>query len=541
MLVYGDHARAVEVRPELARIEQVWRELPSSTQIGVDRHGRLAAVFIGLSELLQGVGDEAVEAEPAFLALTAAAAAALRCSWDSGFLYVDPPPADLFHAAADAAPKRVTIKTAEGYAFYALYPEAYREAARELAPETRVIGVRSIGAGLACVVADAAGAPPPLTVRPTGHPFRREVALPPVDPTATYAVVDEGPGLSGSSFGAVADALEVQGVPAERILFLPGHDGDLGPQGSEAHRRRWRAARRPHVTFDDLIAPRLPGWVEDLTGPALSVEDFSGGAWRRLTHGGDESAWPPSAAHGERRKFLLRSEQGAFLLKFVGLGMGGVTSFERALTLHAAGWAPEPLGWRHGFLVERWVESRPLTAEDRPTLVNALHRYLAFRSEAFPAPDDAGAAPEALAEMARVNIAEALGPDLAARLPEPPPFEPRVAGDNRLHAWEWRVAPDGRVLKADALDHAFTHDLIGCQPPDWDRAGAVVEHDLSPEEAAAVSEIHPFWVTAYAAFQLGLWSMAADALGGWPEEQARCALQRDRYADRLRRALGTGL
>lgn len=540
MIVYGDRSRIVEVGPELARLDALWNHLSRRERCsGVDRHGRFAAVFIALAELLQGAGDHAPEAEPALLALTTAAAAALRRSWDSGFAVLPPPPPERFAAAGAAVPERLTVKTAEGYAFYALYPEGYREAAHALSPDTRVIGLRSIGAGLACVVAEAAGAPPPLTVRPTGHPFAREIHLPALDPAAPYAIVDEGPGLSGSSFGAAADALEARGVPSDRIAFLPGHASDLGPQASEPHRARWRSARRLHVGFDALIGPRLAAWVEDLTGPALGQRDLSGGAWRTLTHGGDETAWPPSAVHQERRKLLIRSDHGVFLLKFVGLGEHGLAAAARARSLHAAGFTPEPLGWRHGFLVERWVTGRALTPADRPALLATLRRYLAFRREAFPA-HAPGADLTTLAEMARVNAAEALGPALAARLPRPPPSAaPPVEGDHRLHAWEWRGLSDGRVLKTDAVDHALAHDLIGPQPPDWDLAGAVVEHDLSPGEAAAFGAVAPFWIGAYAAFQLGLWTQAADALAGWPEESARCRARAGVYAERLR-ALLTG-
>ena len=567
MLVYGDQTRTVDVRAELARLQDVWRSLSHPSSSGreaeprtqphappvplpasadashgepwIDAHGRLGAVFIGLSELLQGAGDHAPAAEPALLQLTLAAAGALRRSWDEQTL--DSPPSAFFNAARAVAPERLTVKTGEGYAFYALYPETYGETARALPPDVRVIGLRSIGAGLACVVAEAAGAPPPLTVRPAGHPFARSVDLPPLDPAATYAVVDEGPGLSGSSFGAVADALEAQGVAPERIIFLPGHPGDLGPQASEAHRRRWAVARRLHVGFDAMIAPQLPGWVEDLTGPAAEVRDLSGGAWRALAFGPDEGAWPPAAAHQERRKLLVRSARGAFLLKFAGLGDRGLTALERARALHAAGFGPEPLGWRHGFLVERWLKSRPLTPEDRPALLDTVRRYLAFRAAAFPAPEEAGADLSPLAEMARVNVGEALGPAWSARLPAPPrDADPRVFGDARLHAWEWRVRPDGRLIKTDAADHAAAHDLVGAQPPEWDRAGAIVELDLTPEEASAVgAAVGPFWLAAYAAFQLGLWTQAAEALGGWPAERDRGLRQAGRYRDRLERLLST--
>ena len=56
-------------------------------------------------------------------------------------------------------PETVTVSVPEGFAYYALYPEMYRIAAREFAREQRpraavVIGIRSIGAALAAVVAE---------------------------------------------------------------------------------------------------------------------------------------------------------------------------------------------------------------------------------------------------------------------------------------------------------------------------------------------------------------------------------------------------
>jgi hypothetical protein len=37
-------------------------------------------------------------------------------------------------------------------------------------------------------------------------------------------------------------------------------------------------------------------------------------------------------------------------------------------------------------------------------------------------------------------------------------------------------------MKTDALDHAFGHDLVGCQDVAWDLAGAAVEFDLGSDE-----------------------------------------------------------
>ncbi len=97
-------------------------------------------------------------------------------SWDSGFSeFGEAPPVPQI----SDAPETVQLKTPEGFAFYAVYPEAYIEAARRLrlSAPPRVIGIRSIGTTLGSVVAAALDAEPPGTVRPFGDPFARRVAV----------------------------------------------------------------------------------------------------------------------------------------------------------------------------------------------------------------------------------------------------------------------------------------------------------------------------------------------------------------------------
>jgi hypothetical protein len=119
-----------------------------------------------------------------------------------------------------------------------------------------------------------------------------------------------------------------------------------------------------------------------------------------------------------------------------------------------------------------------------------------------------------------------------------PPGRP-IAVDGRLHAWEWVETPDGRLLKTDAVDHAFGHDMIGCQDMAWDIAGARVELDLTGEETAWLAraverldggETSPASLALhealYAAFQLGLWSVGQD---GDPENARRIAAHDERY------------
>src|SRR5262249_59004195 len=94
-------------------------------------------------------------------------------------------------------------------------------------------------------------------------------------------------------------------------------------------------------------------------------------------------------------------------------------------------------------------------------------------------------APAELAAMISRNVFLALGPDAAAaaRRAAPPGRWTPVAIDGRLHAWEWLLAPSGRVLKTDGVDHHAAHDLVGRQDVLWDVAGAVVELGLEDERA----------------------------------------------------------
>jgi hypothetical protein len=231
-----------------------------------------------------------------------------------------------------------------------------------------------------------------------------------------------------------------------------------------------------------------------------------------------------------------------------------------ARSLHAAGFRPEPVGYRDGFLVERWIRgARPLTGSDsnRAALVERLATYIGFRARAFPAAMEPGASLSELFQMARHNAAQGLD-DEAARAIEPwrsrlPSLEGhvrRVRTDNRLHAWEWLRMPDGRLIKTDALDHHAAHDLIGCQDAAWDIVGAKIEFELSDGEFAELCRVFEkatqapvsrdlvaFYEVCYAAFQLGHWSLAAESLVGFPGEALRTRAAADRYGRKLREIL----
>ncbi len=587
MLVYGDAARRESAARRFSRLRAMLRDMPARRP-GIERHGALVAALIEAGELAQGIADERFRAADgrdnspaaavdAAMALVMGLAGRCAASWWSDFAQdgEDCTPAlDACEAQLPAGP--IEVRQPEGYAFYALYPETYLEAARALAAESahwRVIGIRSIGTSLAAMVAVGLKAPCPRTLRPVGHPFERQVAadaarLSGADDGAAWAIVDEGPGLSGSSMAAVARWLAAAGVAVERQHFFSSHAQGPGAQASEATRAVWRRARVQHRGFDAAIlhaarpAHRLDSWVETLVGRLRApLREVTGGGWRAL-HGistGDGDA-PPAHPWQERRKFIAETDEGRWLVKFVGLGRRGERLLERAQALAAAGFSPAPAGLCHGFLVERWQGdlaplSRLRTLGWRDRLVDRVADYLAFRARSFAAPRDGGASLQQLHEMGRHNTGEALGAQaaaawdrLGAATDRLAPEVVRVETDNRLHAWEWLVA-GAHLLKTDALDHHAGHDLVGCQDIAWDVAGAAVEFELSAGEERRLTqrlaaqagvrvrpELVAFYRPCYLAFQLGYWRMAHDAADTSPEAarlQAACA----RYADGLRRAL----
>jgi hypothetical protein len=575
MLVYGDARRREDPREKAEAIRrglERWRV----AALPIERHALLAELLVEAGELEQGLLDARLACEEAASQLTRAVAKLLLSSF-RGLGDFKGEPAEIESALDDLfahqLPETIEVSTPEGYAFYGLYPETYLVAAEgALQDGALVIGIRSIGTGLAAAVAAVTGEGSIVfSVRPQGHPFDRRLtlsaALEPaiLNGVNEIAIVDEGPGLSGSSFGCVADWLEDRGVPPESIAFFPSHRCTPVPYAGRRHQERWLRARRHVAEFEDVFtSPEarwpLASWMADLTGSAeRPLEDLSAGRWRqKLIH--DRALWPPADVQGERRKYLLQAGGRSWLLKFAGLGCYGRDKL--ALAQELEGLIPPVAGLRHGFLVTPWLEDArplPLVPEiDRKALLDAAASYLARRAGLAADPRDRGANPERLFEMMSYNTGKALGLETAEalgdwkdRLPEIVRREHLVLTDNKPHAWEWLVMPDGKILKADALDHHRTNDLVGPQDLAWDLAGTAVELNLDEAEldgliaeVARRSATPPaerfqldFYTLAYLAFQMGRHTLAAEALASSvPEEAMRMRATAEGYAERLRQA-----
>jgi hypothetical protein len=440
----------------------------------------------------------------------------------------------------------VAIRTPEGFAYYGLHPLDYARLVERHLEECQniagaaVLGIRTIGTTLSAVVEAELRrhriAASRITVRPHGHPFRRECRFSHEqrDWVAERAcsgdkffIVDEGPGLSGSSFLSVANALQVEGVDPEDIVFFCSRVPDVASFCTETSRELW-------PRFHSVAA----------TSQTPSVDEFADTSWGQLrSHAFElESEWPASWTHMERRKFL--SADGSELLKFEGHGKYGEAPFARAKHLADAGLGPKVLGRANGFTRYAWIESTPLRPEDLDeAMVDRLARYCDFRAAEFSAESDSRDAVD-LEAMTRVNLLEEFGSEESSPDLSPLHTERNVITDSRMMPHAWIRGADGQVLKTNGSLHGDDHFFPGPCNIAWDLAGAIVEWEMGECVAnhflgrfAQLSGDDPkpripAFITAYAACRMGYCKMAAEAMKG-SDEEGRLRRNYLRYRDAL--------
>ncbi len=581
MIVYAEHDREAPLADALAPSLLVAEGLRAAPE---PSHAAAVDLRVELGELEAAVADAASPEEDRESGDTLRLRRAME---DAGRLVLatwrgearpalrhrDRACAAVLSLATARLPARLRLRVPEGFAYYALLPECHLEAAalvaRELRPRRAVcIGLRSIGTSLSAVAAAALAEhgceAASLTLRPRGHPFDRRLRLSrpladrlrdAVRDGALVLLVDEGPGLSGSSLTGAARTLEELGARDEQVVLLPGHEPDPASFVSEEARRRWVRHRR-------FVVPFERAWIESgrlaRAFEASALPDLSGGLWRRLAYP-EETAYPAVQPAHERRKYLrlaARKEGDGrpTLLKFEGLARYGRAALERAGRLAEAGFGPAPRRLRHGFLEMDWVGGRPLSAADYgPRARDTFAAYLAHRaaSEGTPRP-----APfEALASLLRTNAEEALGAGarrgVGALLAQEAAVRAGVAiaVDGRMLPHEWVEDRGGRLVKADGIDHHDDHWYPGRQDVAWDVAGAAVEFELDPAaEGALVATCAyaladpglaarvPFHRAAYLAWRLGYCTLAASSLPPCPD-RARFEALAGRYTAARRGAL----
>jgi hypothetical protein len=586
MVVYGDAQWGEQAGPLLRRLLATVNNLLHS-EPSLDA---LRSLVIQAGELEQAAADlpprTIAEHVPALLAsVTDAAAAAFEsarrgpaetCSEDPRLRCAARVLEELPGLATG-----LSVKIPEGFAHYALYPEQYAVAAERWAEqhppcpsgEVLVVGLRSIGTTLSAVVGvtlRAAGwRVRRLTVRPGGHPWEREVLLRPEEVGAPEwaLVVDEGPGLSGSSMAAAAEALRNAGVDAARIVFFPGHGGEPGSAASESVRAWWAGVSRVVVSRDELrwdgrslphaLAALVPTLAPE-AGPVVAIEDLAGGQWRRVNYS-SEARWPAVCAAFERPKYHCVTRDGrAFLWKYHGLSSTGEALDSAGLARQqlaeraASGWTLPPLGVAFGFVLTEWSEGVPLTRADRsPELLAHLGRYMSAVAGPELSAPETEAAWGRLRECLYWNTWEALGEAAAARASVwtdraaalRPTHPVQRYGDGRLAPEHWLRTPAHGWLKTSATGHDADHTLVGRQPLAWDVAGALVEWGVAPEEAGpllqavpedawSIPELLTFYRMAYAAFRMGQCTLGATQTGD-PAEQERLRHRAAAYRETL--------
>jgi histidinol-phosphate phosphatase family protein len=455
----------------------------------------------------------------------------------------------------------------EGFAYYALYPEMYAQAATRFVAAHRpaqvsVVGVRTIGTALSGVVAAALEARvadvASGTVRPRGHPFDRYVELSDAWRTwiraradGWFVVVDEGPGISGSSFASVTRALRESGVDPRRIALMPSWDAAAHQLSSEAGRRAWELYPRFVGSFERLWL--ASGALGRAWGGEIAA-DWSGGQWRSYADAACRAA--AVQPQHERRKYLVRQPDGAeILVKFAGLGRYQRGVVQAAVHASESGAGPRVVGVHGGFVgYERLAGVSLASAGVRRGEISQVARYIAGRPTAEHA--HAGASVEDLLEMVRVNVGESLG-DHAARRAAAIMSDngsamlaaPVVETDNRMQPHEWLRVGD-RLVKTDGDGHHDDHFLPGAQNAAWDLAGALEELVRDADaRALLMSEYSRFardalvgerltaYRVAYLACRVGYCQLASDSLGESPDGHAMGALVR-RYRDSLIESLG---
>jgi hypothetical protein len=563
MLVYGHHTVRLNVADFLRQFRTRLGDLPNAPP-----HDAIIALLVDWGEAESAVADALLpdhdddrQELASWRAVSDACADAACASWDRDAAAAG---AALSRArqALDvvttaAVPENVRSKAAEGFSCYALYPEQYMEAGRRFVRDHRpesvlCLGLRSIGSILAHVVSAMVrrlGVPVSTrSVRPRGHPFDRQLditgrlRLMLANPAVSHLlVVDEGPGLSGSSVAGAADFLVANGRAVERVVLLPNWVPDTSSLRSAGARHTWE--RHPKITasFDEVCFRdgRLFGTI------AVS-DNLSAGAWRARSSL-SPSCWPAVQPQHERRKYL--GGTGDTILRFAGLGRHGRSIAARAAALGDSGFGARFISLRHGWLEQPWIGGRMLTAADAsaPGVLERMAEYVAFVGRTFVTTERESI--DDILTMAVGNAHEALGDEAAAAIgrlsaaarDDP---QPRVAVDGRMLPHDWIAAPDG-LVKTDALDHHADDFWPGCRDIAWDVAGTIAEFELDDDAATyfvtayarksgdgAIARRLPFYLAAYTAYRQAYAALAADTLGDTADGRAFTAL-----GQRYRRSL----
>jgi hypothetical protein len=578
MIVYGDSAYHEQVSSLAARLRARVCVLPDASAGHASMDAlRESLVFAGQVE--QALEDAGHLFAPPVRAVTDALAALFVQGIDAAG---SPDPEQTARiarllSASDGADPEVRVVLPEGFAYHALYPEQVAAAARRWAADhggarggpVLVLGLRSIGTTLSAVARAALQAmgfqTERMSARPEGHPFRRTLKLPPSLAAPTFAlIVDEGPGLSGSSMAAAAEAVMRLGLERERIAFLPSHPGEPGVEASDEIRRWWAGAPRYPASeagfrpgggsLEEALAAESARWF-GVAQDAVTVTPVDAGGWRAHAFA-SEAEWPAVCAAFEKPKRLCILPDGRRMLwKFRGFADRG-PSADLPPRLSGGVVRPVTVARVAGYEATVWVDGPRIRADACTSgELRAVGTYVALAAGSpLPAEEEARGR-DRLGAMVRFNVEQALGEELARRAEaawdaqcrEPAGWP--TYGDGRIAPFEFIRRPDGGLVKAGAGD-GLDHTVVGRQPVLWDFAAALEEFDAEGQRKAAVlagfgegggrlpSEAAlRAWRIAYSAFKVGQTTLCRQSGREAPEELPLLDAARQRYLGRLQTLL----
>jgi hypothetical protein len=380
---------------------------------------------------------------------------------------------------ADDLPERLRVSPPEGFAYYALHPGDFADAIDRLETPgpVGVVGIRSVGTTLSAVALAALKSrgisSSRITVRPRGHPYDRTTQLQEEQVTwarelnrqgARFLVVDEGPGLSGSSFLSSAECLLQEEIGADRITLMGTRGVDPSQLCARDASARWTKFSWRQVP--SRITRRFEGSTR-----------LSGGLWRDLLlpdRNQQPACWP------EMDTVKYWSRDGHEVYKFEGFGEAGRKVRERASLLYDSGFSARAEDANDGMSSYRFIRGRALTKEALSTeVLDRLAAYCAFREKGFRSDCAANGLVE---EMAFFNYREETGRELPV---SPGLFRTHspVICDGRMSPHEWIQCADGRLMKVDGCKDGDDHFLPGPTDIAWDLAGAIVEWDMDRDAA----------------------------------------------------------
>lgn len=572
MIVYRNFRRPVRLKVCLGRIYALIDRLKAAP-----RYDQAVSLLIETGELETGITDAAFDGKDKRSAQTALCrnitlqAGRIVCQfWDQEQFdrqMLSSMENLISRLISGPVPERITSSVPEGFAYYGLYPETYMEAADKFASETGpdsvlVIGLRSIGTSLSALVAARLEVPgrrvESFTVRPKGHPFDKQVKLSDVLKEKIAAcsdgwvvIVDEGPGLSGSSIAGTILKCRECGAAQCRTVVFPSWLPDGGTFISPSAREVWGSHRKYLGDFNRLWIDS--GRLERTFGRNI-VSEISAGMWRRLFYS-KESDYPGIHLQHERKKFLLGGDgKIESIAKFIGLGRYGKSFESRAESLCDAGFCPALEKITSGFAILDYVDGQPVRpAEIDSEMMKAAAHYCAFIKQNLPG--EPTTTYDSMVQMMRENITEGLGEEWAGNFQillrefSPSVYETGIVDvDGRMVAHEW-IRTSGGFKKVDHLEHHADEFFHGPQNIAWDIAGFCVENYLGGDRRerfiryyAELTRDHDvyrrmrFFTVAYLAFRLGYAVLARDTLKGDPDG-GRFAELEQKYRSALKREL----